>query len=218
MHPITRSRRTPATPSPWFGQLLTWTVPAAPRFHFPMRSTHYAGRTHELVKITRAIAEHLGMRTYGWHFTAHPHTPQTTGLGPVLGAQLSTALVLAEAWLIASPVDVVASPAETTPDLLLALAGSGPTFTAHDRPLMLWPQPRTGCVGLHAYSEHLSEPGRELGVLQAQFTLADQPGSQRHQLRWRPRLGAHYLEPSLYWREALNTLAHNVTGRNAHAR
>lgn len=214
MHPTTRPRPAPGSTSPWFGELLTWTRPARPRFHFPMRSTHYAGRTHELVKLTSAQAQQLNLRTYGWHFTAHPHHPQPTGLGPLLSRDLASALVLAEAWLIASPVDVTASSAEPMPDLLLALAGAGPAFTAQGRVFTVWPQPETAALVLHQGSEHLSEPGRALGAVEAAFTQADGYGTRRYELRWRPRLGAAlYLEPSAHWREALNTLVHNVKGR-----
>lgn len=213
MHPTTRSRRTPGSAPPWFGQLLTWGKPARPRFLFPMRSTHYAGRHHELVKLTSAQAHQLNMRTYGWHFTAHPHHPKPTGLGPLLSRDLASALMLAEAWLIAAPVDTTATPDEPTPDLLLALAGAGPTFAARGNTFTVWPRPEAGCLALHQASEHLSEPGPVLGEIEATFTQADGYGTARYELRWRPRLGrALYLEPSTHWREALTTLAHNVKG------
>lgn len=180
-----------------------------------MRSTYYAGRTHELVKLTRAQAQQLNLRTYGWHFTAHPHHPRPTGLGPVLSCDLASALILAEAWLIASPLDTRTTSAESTPDLLLALAGAGTTFAAQGRLFTVWPEPGAGCLVLHKASEHLSERGPVLGVVEAVFSRVDGYGAPRYELRWRPRLGRRrglYLEPSAHWREALNTLVYNVKG------
>lgn len=219
MRPPSPPRRRRKDAPPWFGRILTWTIPARPRFPFPSRSTHYAGRTYELVKLTYGVANHIGLPTNGWHFTYHPHhNPAThTTIGPRLSFDLATALTLAEAWLIASPHDVVASKEKVTPDLLLALAGAGPTFDLCGRAFMVWPRPKDACVGLHDDSRHLTEPGRELGVIEPRFELSDCAATKPHQVRWHPRLhsafGGGYLEPSPYWREALNALAYNVKGR-----
>lgn len=219
MHPSTPPTRRRRDATPWFGRILTWTIPTQPRYLMPMRSTHYAGRTHELVKISGGVAQQLRLATHGWHFTNHPHRNPAThpAMGPALGRDLRTALTLAEAWLIAPPADVVASKGELTPDLLLSLAGRGPTFDVNGRVFMVWPRPEDGCLGLHEDSRHLTERGPELGALEPRFELSDCAAAEPHQLRWRPRLhpafGGGYLEPSPYWREALITLAHNVKGR-----
>lgn len=215
MHPTRRSRR---TRSPlWFGQTLEWIIPARSRFRFPSRATHYAGRSYELVKFTSAQAQGLGLSTGGWYFTEHPdrYWLRLTGhLGPLLGADLTSALMLAEAWLLSPSADLARDSSEPLPDLPLALAGSGPTFHVRGVLMTVWPRPESGCVALHRYSQHLTERGAELGVLEPQFDLSDCPGAEPHGLRWRPRLarplGGEYLESSLYWREALSTLAHNV--------
>jgi len=220
MHPISRARRTRSAAPPWFGAILTWTTPPARRrYRFPRRVTHYAGRTYELIKFTQEDAQQLDLGTGGWHFTRHPHRVSISGLGfgPALGPDLACAFMLAEAWLLSEPVDVVARPDEPMPDLLLALAGAGPTFHVRGEVMMLWPRPEHGCVGLHRYTKHLTERGPELGVLEPQFDLTEFAGAERHGLRWRPRLspylGGEYLEASMYWREALSTLAHNVERR-----
>lgn len=220
MHPSTTPRRTHADRVPWFGNILRWDTPARPRFPFPTRSTHYAGRTYEVVKFTHVQAQHLGLRTNGWHFTQHPHLhtlPVPRGLGPALCWEMRSALMLAEAWLMSPRCDVEPDPHETVPDLLLALAGAGPTFHLRGRLMTLWPRPEEGCVGLHGYSEHLTERGPELGTLTPQFDLSDCPGAEQHGLRWRPRLspslGGNYMQSSLYWRDAVSTLADYVIGK-----
>src|SRR5687767_13572483 len=117
MHPNSPPRRRRTEVPPWFGNTLHWSTPARPRFLFPMRSTHYAGRDYELVKFTLAQAQHLGLSTNGWRFTEHPHPPTITGvgMGPALSPDLASALMLAEAWLLSPRADVLPNPSEPTP-------------------------------------------------------------------------------------------------------
>lgn len=220
MHPSTTPRRVRQQVLPWFGNLLHWTPPHKPRWHFPMRITHYAGRTHELVKFSFAQAQQLDLHTNGWHFAAHPHVQvpgNGAGFGPALHHMIGDALMLAEAWLLSPNADVLPDPEQAVPDLLLVLSGCGPAFQVRGRIMQMWPDHARGRITLHRYREHLSERGPELGTLTPHFDRADYPATERHGLRWRPTLspalGGDHLESSLYWREAAYRLADTAMAR-----
>lgn len=178
--------------APWFGRLLRWErSPEGWR-------TRYAGREHEIIKLSREAASAWGGGAKsGWHFTAHPDDPDQEGpIGPGLGGTLDGARMLAEAWLITQAADRQSG----APNVLLALGDGGAAFGEH----------------LAAYADHeqrrivvyrFGQP-EPVGTISPYFTVPARTDLESVGVAWTPALtGGRTLPAATTWREAAAAVA-----------